>query len=290
MIPYPVEYVRATSVTHALELLASDSDAKLLAGGHSLIPLMKLRLASTPLLIDIGRLPELHGIEIHPDHVAIGAATTHAELGDHPGLAELLPLIRLAAGVIADPTVRNRGTIGGSLVNADPSADWPAIMLALDARMELIGAGGTREVAADAFFVGFMSSAAQQDEILARIRIPLPGPDRVAYRKFRHPASGYAVAAAAVALQYAGDTCTGGRIGVTGLAATAFRASASEAMLARGFTGSAEEIGRLVETAFVDVTPLEDNFASGDYRIQLGKVMLKRALEDAVSREYGIES
>jgi len=282
MIPYPVEYVRATSVAHALELLAADSEAKLLAGGHSLIPLMKLRLASTPLLIDIGRLPELQGIDIHPDHIAIGAAATHAELGDDPRLAELLPLIRLAAGVIADPTVRNRGTIGGSLVNADPSADWPAVMLALDARMELTGANGTREVAADAFFVGFMSSAVQQDEMLTRIRIPLPGPDRVAYRKFRHPASGYAVAAAAVALRYDGNTCTGGAIGVTGMADTAFRAHAAEAMLS-GFTGSAEQTSRIVEAAFADVKPLEDAFADGAYRMQLARVMLSRALADAVS-------
>src|SRR5262249_40537670 len=134
MIPYPVDYVRATSVAHALAMLSNDPAAKLLAGGHSLIPLMKLRLATTPLLIAIGRLPDLHGIELHSDHIAIGAATTHAELGRHPGLAELFPLIRMAAEVIADPTVRNRGTIGGSLVHADPSADWPAVMLALDAR------------------------------------------------------------------------------------------------------------------------------------------------------------
>ncbi|MFM0162302.1 FAD binding domain-containing protein [Paraburkholderia sediminicola] len=282
MIPYPVDYVRATSVAHALAMLAGDSEAKLLAGGHSLIPIMKLRLASTPLLIDIGRLPELRGIEIHSDHIAIGAATTHAELGDHLRLSELSPLIRIAADVIADPTVRNRGTLGGSLVNADPSADWPAVMLALDARMEVRGVNGTREVPADAFFVGLMSSAVRQDEILTRILIPLPGPDRVAYRKFRHPASGYAVAAAAVALRYAGNSCTGGTIGMTGVAETAFRAHAAEAELSRGFTGSAEDIARLVETAFDGVTPLEDGFADGAYRMQLAKVMLSRALTDAV--------
>ncbi|MGF6904054.1 FAD binding domain-containing protein [Paraburkholderia sp. GAS348] len=282
MIPYAVEYLRATNVAHALAMLASDSEARLLAGGHSLIPLMKLRLASVSRLIDIGGLPELHGIAVHPDHIAIGAATTHAELGSHSRLAEFLPLIPQAAGVIADPTVRNRGTIGGSLVHADPSADWPAVMLALDARMEITGVAGPRVIPADEFFVGFMSSAVQQDEMLTRIFIPLPGPDRVAYRKFRHPASGYAVAAAAVALRYAGNRCTGGMIGVTGVAETAFRAHTAEAGLASGFTGSAEEIGRLVETAFADVTPLEDGFADGVYRLQLARVMLSRALADAV--------
>ncbi|OAJ54960.1 carbon monoxide dehydrogenase [Paraburkholderia ginsengiterrae] len=282
MIPYPVDYVRATSVAHALAMLASERDAKLLSGGHSLLPLMKLRLASTPLLIDIGRLPELHGIEIHSDHIAIGAATSHAKLGDHSQLAELSPLFRMAASVIADPTVRNRGTIGGSLVYADPSADWPAVMLALDARMEITSADGTRQVPADEFFVGFMTSAVQQDELLTRILIPLPGPDRVAYRKFRHPSSGYAVAAAAVALRYGGSICTGGMIGVTGVAETAFRARAAEIELGHGFTGSAEEIARLVELAFGGTTPLEDGFADGAYRIQLAKVMLSRALADAV--------
>jgi aerobic carbon-monoxide dehydrogenase medium subunit len=282
MIPYPVDYVRATSVAHALAMLSNEPDAKLLAGGHSLIPLMKLRLSNVPLLIDIGRLPELHGIELHSDHIAIGAATTHAELGRHAGLAELCPLFALAAGVIADPTVRNRGTIGGSLVHADPSADWPAVMLALNARMEVTGVNGTRDIPADAFFTGFMSSAVQPDEMLTRILIPLPGPDRVAYRKFRHPVSGYAVAAAAVALRYAGTTCIGGAIGVTGVAETAFRAYTAESELARGFTGAAEEIARLVETAFADVTPLEDGFADGAYRLQLAKVMLSRALADAV--------
>jgi aerobic carbon-monoxide dehydrogenase medium subunit len=282
MIPYAVDYMRATSVAHALEMLGNDPEAKLLAGGHSLIPLMKLRLTGVSRLIDIGRLPELHGIEIHADHVAIGAATTHAELGTHSQLAALLPLIPQAARVIADPAVRNRGTLGGSLVHADPSADWPAIMLALDARMEVAGQGGPRFVPANEFFVDFMSSAVRQDELLTRILVPLPGPDRVAYQKFRHPASGYAVAAAAVALRYTGSRCTGGMIGVTGVSGTAFRAHEAEAGLASGFTGSAEEIGRLAERAFVGVTPLEDAFADGAYRVQLAKVMLRRALAEAV--------
>lgn len=282
MIPYPVEYVKATSVAHALALLASDAEAKLLAGGQSLIPLMKLRLASMPLLVDIGRLPELHGIEIESDHIAIGAATTHADLASHARLGELLPLIPLAAHVIADPTVRNRGTIGGSLVNADPSADWPAIMLALDAQIEVTGSDGARQIPAHAFFVGFMSSAVQQGELLTRIRIPLPGPARSAYRKFRHPASGYAVAAVAVALRYTDEQCVGGNIGITGVAETAFRPYAAEDLFLAGFAGSDEEITKIVDAAFTDVQPLEDNFADGAYRIQLAKVMLKRALEDAV--------
>ncbi len=283
MIPYPVDYVRATSVPHALALLSNDAEAKLLAGGHTLIPLMKLRLTHTSKLIDIARLPELLGIEVHADHIEIGPATTHAGLACDARLRELLPLIPLAANVIADPTVRNRGTIGGSLVNADPSADWPAIMLALDAQMEVASINGSRSISADSFFIGFMSSALESGELLTRIRIPLPGPDRFAYRKFRHPASGYAVAAAAVALQYSDAQCTGGRIGITGVAETAFRPRTAERMLSEGFSGTESDIAHLVDVAFADVKPLEDNFADSAYRIHLGKVMLKRALIDAVT-------
>jgi len=283
MIPYPFNYVRATSVSHALSLLASDADAKLLAGGHSLIPMMKLRLAHSQTLIDIGQLPELRSIEIQADYIAIGAATTHARLASDPRLAESLPLIPQAAELIADPTVRNRGTIGGSLANADPSADWPAIMLALDAEIEVASSTGSRRIAADSFFVGFMASAVEPGEMLSRIHIPLPGPDRAAYRKFRHPASGYAVAAAAVALHGSGTFCTGGRIGITGVAETAFRPNAAEALLGQGFAGTEHDINEVVESAFAEVQPLEDNFADAAYRIQLGKVMLKRALQDAMN-------
>lgn len=284
MIPYPVDYVRATSVSHALALLSSVPEAKLLAGGHSLVPLMKLRLASASKLIDIGKLPELLGIDVSTDHISIGSATTHARLEQDSRLAAIAPLIPLAAQLIADPTVRNRGTIGGSLVNADPSADWPAIMLALDAELEVAGNQGVRRIPADSFFVGFMASALEPGEILTRIRIPLPAPQRVAYRKFRHPASGYAVAAAAVALHGADGAYTGARIGMTGVAETAFRALAAEAQIGENFSGSQADIARVVDLAFADITALEDNFADSEYRIQLAKVMLKRALEDAVSQ------
>ncbi|MGO4328155.1 xanthine dehydrogenase family protein subunit M [Cupriavidus sp. 2TAF22] len=282
MIPYPFDYVRASSLPDALALLSGDADAKLVAGGHSLLPLMKLRLARPSLLVDIGRLPELKGVEIHQDHISIGSATTHAELESDSQLRALAPMFARVAGVIADPAVRNRGTIGGALANADPSADWPAAMLALEAEMELAGANGTRRVPAHAFFVGFMSSAVQPDEILARIHIPMPAALRVGYRKFRHPSSGYAVAAAAVALRFAGSRCVGGTIGITGVADTAFRPYAAEALLGAGFTGGADDMDRIAMAAFAGVTPLTDSFADAAYRLQLGKVMLKRALADAM--------
>ncbi|KWR91736.1 FAD binding domain-containing protein [Cupriavidus sp. IDO] len=282
MIPYEVEYLRASSVQQALSVLAQNPEAKILAGGHTLLPMMKLRLARPGLLVDIGRLPELRGITVHEDSVSIGSATTHAELEANAELRQLAPLFSRAASVIADPTVRNRGTIGGALVHADPSADWPAVVLALGAEMEVVGEQGTRRVPAHEFFVGFMSTAVAPDEVLTRIRVPLPVPGRVAYRKFRHPSSGYAVAAAAVAIEAGQDGYAWGRIGITGVADAAFRAREAEALLEGNFTGLTDRVDAIVDAAFAEVSPLEDNFADGEYRLQLGRVMLKRALLDAL--------
>lgn len=282
MIPYEVEYVRAGSVQQALAMLAQNPDAKILAGGHTLLPMMKLRLARPALLVDIGRLPELRGITVGQDGISIGSATTHAELEASAELKQLAPLFPLAASVIADPTVRNRGTIGGALVHADPSADWPAVVLAAGAEMEIVGAQGTRRIPAHEFFVGFMSSAVQPDEVLTRIHVPSPAATRVAYHKFRHPSSGYAVAAAAVAIGVVNDGYAWGRIGITGVADTAFRAKSAEALLEGNLADIADKLEAIVDAAFAGVTPLEDNFADGTYRLQLGRVMLKRALREAL--------
>ena len=282
MIPYEVEYLRAGSVQQALSLLVQNPEAKILAGGHTLLPMMKLRLARPALLVDIGRLPELRGIAVHEETISIGSATTHAELEASAELKQLAPLFPLAAAVIADPTVRNRGTIGGALVHADPSADWPAVVLAMDAEMEVVGAHGSRRIPAPEFFAGFMATAVAPDEILTRIHVPLPAPARVGYRKFRHPSSGYAVAAAAVAINIGKDGYTWGRIAITGVADTAFRAWEAGALLEGSFADLPDKVDDIVEAAFANVPPLEDNFADGAYRLQLGRVMLKRALADAL--------
>lgn len=282
MIPYEVEYLRAGSVQQALSLLVQNPEAKILAGGHTLLPMMKLRLARPALLVDIGRLPELRGIAVHEETISIGSATTHAELEASAELKQLAPLFPLAAAVIADPTVRNRGTIGGALVHADPSADWPAVVLAMDAEMEVVGAHGSRRIPAPEFFAGFMATVVAPDEILTRIHVPLPAPARVGYRKFRHPSSGYAVAAAAVAINIGKDGYTWGRIAITGVADTAFRAWGAGALLEGSFADLPDKVDDIVEAAFANVPPLEDNFADGAYRLQLGRVMLKRALADAL--------
>jgi carbon-monoxide dehydrogenase medium subunit len=283
VIPYETDYVRPASLAEALALLAADDEAKILAGGHSLIPVMKLRLARPSKLIDVFDLPELNGIHFGSDSISIGSATTHAELEAHPQLKQAAPLFSMVGKVIADPAVRNRGTIGGALANADPAADWPVAMLALQAEMEIASVKGTRRVAAGDFFVDFLTSALEAGEVLTRIHIPLPAATCTGYRKFRHPASGYAVAAAAVTLEHDGTRCLGGTIGIGGVAATAFRPLAAEALLGRDFSGSSAEIDHIAAVAFAGVDALEDNFADRSYRLQLGTTMLRRALGDALA-------
>jgi aerobic carbon-monoxide dehydrogenase medium subunit len=282
MIPYDFEYVRPTTVADAVALLSNHPDAKLLAGGHSLLPIMKLRLARPSMLIDITHVPELRRIEVNDDSVIIGAGLTHAELEADSRLQDSIPLFGKVAEVIADPAVRNRGTIGGSLVNADPSADWPAAMLALEAEMEIVGPTGNRRVPATNFFEGVMASAVQPEELLTRIVVPVLTESVCGYRKFRHPASGYAVAAAAVVLRYDGERCIGGRIGITGVADAPFNAQAAETLLGTGFEGRLEQIREIAAVAVDGVVALEDGFADSSYRLQLARTMVERALGDAL--------
>lgn len=283
MIPSAFEYVRPGSLSEALAQLAQGGDgAKLMSGGHSLLPMMKLRLAAPGTLIDIAELPELQGIMIGTSEIVIGAATTHAQIEHHPELPQALPLLPSIAGLIADATVRNRGTIGGSLAHADPSADWPAAMLALDATIEAMGPQGQRSIPAASFFKGLFETDLRPDEIVVRVRIPVVSNRRGSYRKFRHPASGYAVVGVAVVLAYEANRCSGGRIAVTGFAAHAFRAKAAEAALA-GYAGQPDQTQRLIDLAFTGASPLEDRFADADYRKQLGRTMLRRALADVIA-------
>jgi carbon-monoxide dehydrogenase medium subunit len=244
--------------------------------------MMKLRFATPDMLIDVNELSELKGISVGESEVAIGAATTHATLEHHGQIAASLPLITLMAPLIADATVRNRGTLGGAIVHSDPTADWPAAMLALDAVFDLAGPDGERSIAAEDFFKGLFENDLGPEEILVRARIPLQNDARASYRKFRHPASGYAVVGVAVVLHMRDARCIGGRIAVTGFADHAFRAKAAEAALV-GYNGQPQQSDRIVEQAFEDVVPLEDRFADAEYRLQLGRTMLRRALADAAA-------
>jgi aerobic carbon-monoxide dehydrogenase medium subunit len=279
MIPAAFDYVRATSLDQAIDLLNGDPDAsKLLAGGHTLIPTLKLRLASPSLLIDIRGIAELKGIEIGDDGIKIGALTTHAELLASEPLHNALPIFREAANVIADPQVRNRGTIGGSLANADPAADWPAVMVALRAELELAGPNGSRRIAAKDFFVDIFSTALAPGEVLTHVNIPRPPPGtRMTYRKVRHPASGYAVVGVAAGVSLHDEIVDGVSIGITGAANCAFEGrAAADYLMGKAFSREhISEAARLLSEATVC---LSDRYASAEYRANLLNVETRRAL------------
>jgi carbon-monoxide dehydrogenase medium subunit len=279
MIPAAFDYVRAGSLAEAIDLLQRDPEGtKLVAGGHTLIPTLKLRLASPALLVDIRAIPDLKGISIDQEAIRIGALTTHAELLESEPLHGALPIFRHAANRIADPQVRNRGTIGGSLANADPAADWPAIVIALNAELEIAGPGGSRRVAAKDFFVDIFSTALEPNEVLAAIHISRPATGtRFTYRKIRHPASGYAVVGVAVGMRIDDDLVAEMSIGITGAASHAFSAdAATEFLMAKSLSHETiEEAAKLVSEA---TECLADRYASAEYRRNLVRTETKRAL------------
>ena len=281
------EYHRPTTVAEAVALLAANPDARVLAGGHSLLPLMKLRLATPPAVVDIGRIRELAGIR-RSVGLEIGALTTHAAVAAAPEVAATCPLMAEAAAQIGDTQVRNRGTIGGSLAHAHPGADLPTVMLALDAVMTAIGSGGSREIAADDFFQGLFTTALQPAEILTGIRVPLPPAGTgAAYLKHRHPASSYAVVGVAALVTLRGSQYDGVRLVVGGATPRPVRCSAAEAALQGHDTGEGTiaAAARLVGEAITD--PMSDLYASAEYRRHLATVMAERALTLATQRSIG---
>ena len=276
MIPAEFDYAAPSSVAEVLQLLADHpDDAKLLAGGHSLIPLMKLRLAQPGYLIDLGRIPELRGISQEGARLRIGAMTTHGEIAASSVVAQSAPGLAQAAHAIGDRQVRARGTIGGSLAHSDPAADLPAVMLALDAEMIVRSSSGQRTIPVEEFFVDLLTTALNPDEILTAVTVAVA--PRSAYAKFPNPASHYAVAGVCAAVQGNG-TVTSARIGVTGAAPSAYRASASEAALT-GQALSPQSIAAAAEAAYDGRELLGDIHASAEYRAALIKVLTRRALE-----------
>jgi len=277
MIPANFDYVRPASVDEAVSLLKKHGDdAKLLAGGHSLIPAMKLRLARPKVVLDIARIAALSYIKQSGDTIAIGATTTHFEIETSKVLADRSPLLAETARHIGDVQVRNKGTIGGSLVHADPAADYPAAILALEAEIDLVGPKGKRTVKASQFFIDLLQSAAAPDEILTEIRVPATSKS-VAYVKTEQKASGFALAGVAVV-----TTASGVRVGVTGVASRAYRATGVEGAL--GKDRSAQAIALAASHAAHGVDVLSDIHASSEYRAHLAQVNTKRALERAFSR------
>jgi carbon-monoxide dehydrogenase medium subunit len=282
MIPASFDYVRATSLSQVIGLLQDDPDGtKLVAGGHTLIPTLKLRLASPALLIDIGSIQELKGMEV-ADQIRIGALTTHAELLASKSLGGVLPIFHLAADMIADPQVRNRGTIGGSLANADPAADWPAVVVALNAELEIAGPAGRRRIAAKDFFIDIFTTALEPGEVLTAIHVARPSAGtKFRYRKIRHPASGYAVVGVAVCVGLKGDIVSHASIGITGAAGHAFAAEpAMEFLTGKRLTPEIiEEAARL---ASEQAECLSDHYASADYRKHLVRTEVARALASLI--------
>jgi aerobic carbon-monoxide dehydrogenase medium subunit len=269
MIPAAFEYVRAGSVDEAVSLLGQHGDdAKLLAGGHSLLPLMKLRLATPSVLVDIGRLKDLSYVRDAGDHIAIGALTRHRDLEVSPVLAAGNALVAEVAGQIGDPQVRHRGTIGGSIAHGDPASDLPTALVALDASLVLTGKGGTtRTVAATEFFKGFLETALGAEELLTEIRVPKAGAGT--YVKFNRRAQDWAIVGA-IAVKVNGST----RVALTNMGSVPVRARAVEAALAGGASAT-----DAAASAADGTEPPSDLNASPEYRQHLARVLTRRALE-----------
>jgi carbon-monoxide dehydrogenase medium subunit len=278
MIPAPFEYVAPTTLAEAMKALSQHGDrAKLLAGGHSLIPAMKLRLARPEVVIDLGRIRELAYIRRDGDRLAIGALTTHVAIETSNVVRDACPLLAVTAPQIGDPQVRNKGTIGGSVAHADPAADWPAAMLALDAELVIEGPSGRRTVKAGDFFVDVFQTALTSSEILCEVRVPVTGPG-VAYVKTVQKASGFAVTGVAAVVE-AGRV----RVGVTGVAAKPNRATGVEQAIG-GERLTADLIAKASARAADGIQALNDIHASAEYRAHLARTNAARALTAASKR------
>jgi carbon-monoxide dehydrogenase medium subunit len=269
MIPAEFEYEAADSVEHAIELLGSNPDARLIAGGQSLLPLMKLRLSSPALLVDLGRVEGLAGVREDGDTLAIGALTLHEDLHRDATVAKRCPLLAHAAGEVGDPQVRHRGTLGGSLAHAAPEGDLPAALLALEGELVVQGPNGKRTIAASDFFVGPFTTALAPQEVLTEVRVPATDAARWSYRKFHPRAQDWAIVGVAALAN--GTT----RVALMSMGPTPLRAAGVEAALAGGADAATAAGSALDGTA-----PTDDAFASAEYRNHLAGVLVRRALEE----------
>ena len=280
MISVGFEYERATSVDDAIAKLAAAGNAKLIAGGHSLVPLMKLRLSEPERLIDISKIPGLSGVKESAGRIEIGATTTYTELAASTLLREQCPVLADAAAEIGDPQVRNRGTIGGSLAHSDPAADLPAVVVALDADIVLKGKGGARTVKASDFFRGFYDVDLQPGELITAIQFA-PAKS-AAYAKLHQKASHFAIVGVAAVLDVAGGVIQSARIGITGATTHAMRLTTVEQALAGK---NADAVAEAVKTAATGVSDVNgDLHASVEYRQAMIPVFVRRAVEKALSR------
>jgi carbon-monoxide dehydrogenase medium subunit len=279
MIPAPFAYARPTTLDEALQAVASGGeDVKILAGGQSLIPVMRLRLAAPETVVDLTRVPELRGVRDDGDAIVIGAMTTHSDVLSDPLIAEHAPLIAEATETVADRQVRHRGTFGGALAHADPAGDLPAVALALDAEFVIAGPGGRRTVPAAEFFVDYLTTALADGEVLVEIRVPkLAGSWGMHYEKFNRVAQAWSIVAVAALVRREGDRIAEARVGLTNMGPTPVRARGVEAALA-GAQATAEAIAAAAEHAAEGASPSSDLNAQADYREHLARVLTRRAV------------
>src|SRR5512146_49826 len=282
MIPAKFDYVRPATVDDAVRALAGGGeDAKVIAGGQSLMPLLRLRLAYPDLLVDVGGLDELRGVTDAGDSLVIGARTTHHDVVRDPLIAQHCGLLAEAAGTVADPAVRHRGTLGGSLAHADPAGDLPAVVLALDATFLVRGPGGEREVAAGDFFLDYLTTSLQPGEILTAIRVPKLG-DGWGYRyeKFHRTAQAWAIVGVAAVARRSNGSVAEARIGLTNMGSVPVRATAAESAAA-GADATRSALRAAAEHAADDTEPPSDLHGAPDYRRHLARVLTGRALAAA---------
>jgi aerobic carbon-monoxide dehydrogenase medium subunit len=282
VIPLAFEYEVAESVDHAIELLGQHGDeAKLLAGGHSLLPIMKLRLAAPTALIDLGRIDDLNYVSDEGDHLAIGAMTRHCDVERDATLMEHCGLIAYTASLVGDPQVRHRGTIGGSISHGDAASDLPSALLALDANFVVKGPDGERTVAAGDFFEDYLQTTLAPDEVLTEIRVPKLGGAGWSYKKFNRRAQDWAVVGVAAVVERSNGSIGSARIGLTNMGSTPLRATAAENALSGADPSSVAEA---TSSADEGTSPSSDIAASGEYRRHLARVLSRRAVEEALSR------
>jgi len=284
VFPTAFSYHRATSIDDAVSVLAANPDAKLLAGGHSLIPAMKLRLAVPAMLVDVSRLAELKGVAIADGVALIGAMTTYDELRDANGIADAFPAIVQAVRVLGDQQVRANGTLGGALAHNDPAADLTAVFLAYGGSVDVTGSDGSRTIAGDDLFVDLWTTSLNPDEVITRVSLPVPGAGAAsAYSKQSHPASGYAVVGVAVAIERDGDAVSKASVVITGATSKPTHAGAAEAALAGAATLDDAAIDRAAAAAAEGLEINGDAYASEEFRAHLIKVHTGRALRAALS-------
>jgi carbon-monoxide dehydrogenase medium subunit len=281
MIPLAFDYEVAESVDHAIDLLGQHGDeAKLLAGGHSLLPIMKLRLAAPAVLVDLGRVEELQYVRDEGDHIAIGAMTRHTDVEHGELLQEQCGLLSYTASLVGDPQVRHRGTIGGSISHGDAASDLPSALLALEGTFVIKGPGGERTVAAGDFFEDYLQTALAPDEVLTEIRVPKLGPNTGwSYKKFNRRAQDWAVVGVAAVVEKSNGSISSARIGLTNMGSTPLRATATEGALSGADTSSVAEAA---SSAAEGTSPASDIAASAEYRRHLAQVLTRRAVEEAL--------